>query len=377
MNEPASSGDALPDAGSILAMLPLLDLSSVAEIEHALSLRLTPAPTPAERRWAQLGVLATLLNAFTEPGGRVPSLARHAYEQHRERHAPKAPDHRTLVELYGSWVKACKAAHGLLPDGRYLGKGKPWPSPLLNRQRVPSYSLEELHGAIERCAAELGRVPSSGDYHRWSIEKKRHARRTGAKLRIPDIKVLYRLYTEGANRWQCAVAGARLNEVVIAQARAKKLLGAIGVPERPDAPLARLHLLTDEELANAGLAAETRPQVQRAGFGWLPLRQAITLANLLDGSLDWIAGRSLDAGDPPADTATFSADHLKHSLATSNVTPKALREQLELPVGPYRDLVTGKRDAVVAELVVIAAALNCRLDDLLDDLLDGVACSTE
>lgn len=362
----AACAGQLPEIAPVIAMIRLLDRPAAAEIEHALSLRLNPPATAAERRWAQLGALATLMNALPpEADGRVPHLVREAYERHRAAQTPEALDHRTLVSLYGSWLKACRAAHGLLPDGRYLGTGQPWPSPLLSRRRVPAYSLEEVHKAIERSALELGRVPSSRDYQQWSIEKKRRARQTGAKVRIPDIKVLYRLYPEGANRWLLAVAAARLNEVAIALARAKKLLGAAGVPERPDEPLARLRQVSDGELARAGFDAEGRAQLNAEGFGWLQLSQGIRIARLLEGSIDWMVGRSLDVGQPPEPTAAFDTDRLTSRLGESKVTPKTLREELDLPVGPYRDLVTGKREPSIAELVVIATVIGCPLAELL------------
>lgn len=353
-------------AAPVIAMLEALEREALAELEHALSLRLERRLTAAERRWAELGALATLLTGLPpEPDGRTPRLARETYEQHRELHAPDAPDYRTLVERYGSWVRVCRAAHGLLPDGRYLGAGQPWASPARGRKKVAEYTTEELHEAIRRCALELGHIPGSGDYKSWSSEKKLRARKTGARLRIPDMKVLYRLYPEGVNRWQLALADAHLNEVDIARARARKLLGASGCHELPNEPIGRLRLVTEGELTMAGFSGDDRSEIEREGFSWLPLSRAIALAELLDGCLDWLTGRSLDTGQAPVGAAAFAPDTFAALLKTSKVSPKHVREQLDLPTGPYRDLVGGRREPLVAELIVMATLLRCRLDDLV------------
>lgn len=352
-------------AAPVIAMLEVLEREALAELEHALSLRLEPGPTAAERRWAELGALAMLLNALPpEPEGRTPRLAREVYERHRMVHAPDAPDHRTLVVRYGSWAGACRAAHGLLPDGRYLGVGKPWASPSRGRAKTPAYSADELYEAIRRCALEIGRIPTSHDYHRWSLEKKHRARQTGAQLRIPDIKVLYRIYPNGENRWQLALVDARLNEVEVARARARKLLG-VACRELPNEPMSRLRLLAESALTNAGFSLDDRGELERAGVGWLPLSRAAVLAELLGGSLDWLVERSLEPGSAPARNSVFASGTFSALLTANKVSPKQVREQLDLPSGPFRDLVGGKREPIVAELVVMATLLRCRLDDLV------------
>ncbi len=213
-------------------MLDGLNPEAVSELERALSLKLTVSPSAAERRVRELGALATLLGRQPavpdDPDDKIPSVEIDAYERFREEYAVDAPDHRRLVERYGSWLKACRAAFELLPDGRFRGSANPWPSPTRGKPRVRAYTKEELHAAIRRCALELARAPSSGDFHRWTREKKRLARFAGVQPtgvepdehpRFPSISVLYRFYPHGTNRWRLALADANLTDVELSLPR--------------------------------------------------------------------------------------------------------------------------------------------------------------
>lgn len=351
-------------------MLRVLELPVLAELEHALAHRLEPAPTPAERRWSELGVLARLLNERQPlPGEDAPRLERRVYEQHRARHAPQAPDPHTLVERYGSWRKACRAAYGLLPDGRYGGVGNPWPSPFLGRTSAAPYTREEVSESIRQCALDLGRIPTSHDYHYWTREKKRRGRLSGANVRHPSISVLYRLYRRGENRWQLALTDARLNVVEIAQSRAQKLLGRASASLRPADPIARLQRLDAYGLAAAGISREKHVQIIREGFTWLPLNLALALARALGGSLDWLAGLTLDSGMPPEEAAALQPKVLAELIAKKKVEPKLLRDHLDLPNGPYRDLISGKREPILAELIVI----SCEVSSPISRFVSGTA----
>ncbi len=368
----------------IEAMLNQLGEVALAELDRALTLRLHPAPTPAERRVAELGFLSQLVaEARDASSPSVPRIEQAVYEQRRRAVGSGAPTAETLAARYGGWRPACRAAFGLLPDGRYVGKGKPWASPARGRKKIPAYTLEEVHAAIRRCALELGRMPSSGDYHWWSREKRRLLRARGVQLetstlpehRIPGIEALYRHYPAGAARFRQAVRDSNLSEVDVAIARARHLLPSLEISEVADGPLAALRELhsrtnivragnRDEAHATAGLLDACIAQIEEHGFGCLSLRNAVQIARLLGGSLDWLAGRSTSRGSPPAgdrfDAAQFDSRARKLKLAA-----RLIREKLALPAGPYRRLMSGADEPVLVELAILASLTRVAMNDLL------------
>lgn len=358
---------------AVRAMLSTAGDTTLAELERALSLQLTGPQTAAERRVAQLGTLTRLLRE-RDPDwqGNRPPLTREEYDERRVEIDPMAPAAETLAARYGSWLKACRAAHGLLEDGRYTGSSQPWAQPLRGRARLRPYTLEEVHAALRRCALELGRVPSSGDYHWWTREKKRLLRQRGIDLqtsldpqhRIPGIGPLYRYYGKGRAKFQQALADARLNPVEIAAARAKRLLAGIQLPAHTDAPKAELLQHAPTELAAAGVTAESRKLVDAHGFGPLPISQAAAVARLLECALDWLAGCSLHRGEPP--TGSRLDTILVSSLAKDRgVSSRELREALSLPTGPFRRIMSGSAEPTLAEVAAIAACLHRRTDEII------------
>jgi len=356
----------------IEALLRALEQGSLAELERALTLRLQPTPTPAERRVAELGLLAELLaergSAASPDSPDVPRVEREAYERHRLASRADAPAADTLAKRYGGWRRACRAAHGLLPDGRHRGPGKPWPSPARGRRRVSPYSLEEIRAAIRRCALELGRIPSSGDYHWWSREKRRALRARGVELatsrlpehRVPGIEALYRHYPCGRERFRQALRESALSEVEIAIARANRLLPALKVAHGPRTALRELASRTQA----AGLDSDTLARIEEHGFGWLDLPRAVEIARLLRGSLEWLVGRSASRGSPPAGES-FDSERFRLLARERKLSEREICERLSLPAGPFRRLMRGSDQPLLVELAILSSLVGTGIDELV------------
>jgi hypothetical protein len=207
---------------AIRAMLAELEPPVLLELKRALELKLAPRRSKAAERVAQLGFLAELLDehAPRRAEGAPPRVPRELYDRSRPAAAPRS---ERLVELYGSWLKACRAATGLLPDGRWTGPSKPWPNPTLGRRMSKDYALDEVRQAIRTCALQLGRRPTAEDYRRWRDAKLRRARRAGRAdhCRLPPLSSIYLRYRAGENRWRIALDDAviRDEDLVATQAR--------------------------------------------------------------------------------------------------------------------------------------------------------------
>jgi hypothetical protein len=353
----------------IIAMLGTLPSSALAELESALRGRLTPTATAAERRVAELGFLAQLLHEIkptpSSPGAatvghgrrraddmQVPLLAREVYESRQPTESPASPTAAQLLERYGWWPRACRSAYGLQADGRSRGGSSAWAQPLVGKRR-PRYDIDDVRASIRRCAGELGRVPSAGDYHLWAREAKAKARATGAGTsaasdhpRVPGISVVYRLFKESGseeNRWRAALADVGLTETEVAEARRKRLVGVTKPPDRK---------------------RQTRPE-RESSVEALPLHLAIERAREQGGSLDWLAGRSLAPGTPPAAGSRFAPERLREARERRGVTDGELRGAVKLQVGPWRRMVAGKIEPTLGQITKLAALTGVRIDDLL------------
>jgi hypothetical protein len=189
----------------LLVMIKVLEDGNLAELARAVRLTLDPPPSPAKRRLAELGFLASLLNATPPQRGRgFAVLERRQYDKLRPTSATSSA---ALVRRYGSWHAACYAAYGLSTDGRWLGRGRPWPSSR-GRPGVEPYKREEVLAALQQCQRELGRRPSVTVFTRWSREKRRDARKRGAAARVPGPAVVYRYYPSERGGWIAALRDA-------------------------------------------------------------------------------------------------------------------------------------------------------------------------
>ena len=150
------------------------------------------APEAAsKRRWRELGFLATLLDKVPQPPDALPHIERQVYERRRATEAPEAPRGAWLCERYGSWKRACYAAWGVLRDGsRRSGTYEP----RLPMATAASARIRQTNAfvAVRECAEALGHIPSSWEYHRWSLARRRRAKEIGTPLRLPYYKAVLR-----------------------------------------------------------------------------------------------------------------------------------------------------------------------------------------
>ena len=366
-------GEGDPALAPLLAMLSSLPRESLAELEAALSRRLLPTPSPAERRVGELGFLAQLLHelrpaeeqlppdateeirttAAINCGRRcaadidVPRLDRMVYEQRQPLEAPDAPSAYLLVKRYRTWTRACRAAYGLRPDGRSIGPSNAWAQPQRGKRRPPRYTKDELRDSIRRCAFLLGRIPSAGDYHLWAREQKRLDRRRGSGERnegdqplVPGIQVVYRLHKKAgseANRWRAAVADAQLDDAEIARARYRLL----GLDEEQPVPKPHERLLL------------------------LSISEAIVQAQEVGVSLDWLAGRAVEPGVPPSESAVFDPTLVAMERRRRGIAESDIRQALRLQLGPWRRLLNGKLEPTLGQVATIGTALGLPGDRFL------------
>jgi predicted RNA-binding Zn ribbon-like protein len=357
-----------PELLAVLAMLETLDALALAELERALRLRLTPALTAAERRVDELGFLARLLDelpATTRSNG-IPQLDRAAYESRQPLEAPDAPTAKTLVANHGSWQRVCRAAFGLLPDGRTRAKVSPWASTTRGKPRTLKYTREEARSAIRSCADSLGRLPDASAYQRWSTETKRLARERGAEVpRLPSLRAIYRHYPKGENRWRLAVADAALTDGDIARARTERVLRLPSNAVLPETAEVTFAGADPAQLAAIGIKEQRRKQALRYGLGVLTLREAIAVAQLLDGSLDWLAGIDVERDAAPSDDTRFDVAAVKTFQEKVGTETSALRQRVGLPLGRWRRLMNGNDEPDLGEVISFAATLGCSPRDLV------------
>jgi hypothetical protein len=179
------------------AMANQLSADEVREIERLVRQRLQVWPTRAAKGRAEtLGFLADLL--AKQPVFVLPfrAIERKTYDELRPAAAPTS---QRLVRAFGSWLGVCRAADGVLSDGR-----KARPGTVASRAaygpRPPTYTRDEVIAAVQRCASAMGRTPSSHNYHCWSIGEPARARRHGEMSRLPAYRVICRLFRPEADK---------------------------------------------------------------------------------------------------------------------------------------------------------------------------------
>lgn len=349
-------------------MLAALTPEALAEVERALLLDLRPQPSAAEQRVAELGALAEMLHEIRPPGAInradpdaaqrrtrtiPPGLRRETYDAVRPLHAPSS---EVLVGRYGSWAKARRAAYGLLPDGRYLGVGRPWPQVTLPERVI--YTREDSERAIRRCALDLGRHPSSTFYDRWQRAKKARLAPTAyARERIPGLKRIMQLYKRS---WIAAVTAANITDSDLAVARAS---WAKVLDEDPleASVIETLRTLPAEVWQRLGLLPYEEALVRDQGAGQLLFSQAAALAQQLGVGLDWLAGASTHHGEPPLDT-TFDAARLRAVRVGSGKSIAAVAKGAVLSSAHVRRVLAGSFEPTLDEAGRIARTLAASLD---------------
>jgi hypothetical protein len=316
-----------PVPGELVALTVMLEHCSVAgkvELERMLTATLYPAPSVTENRLAELLPLAEVLEsslAVHVPNHPVApvQVEQETYDRVRPAGAPSA---QTLIKRYGGasrggWYWACRAAWGLMPDGRKREPGAAWGYPNRGTSRLPPSSRDAVLASIRECALALGRRPSSHMFKRW-VETQRRAKRgrrgergrAGTGQRLFGMDAVDRHFSG----WRVALAAANITEAELAQARAGRLpsggvgtsaagassVGGAGRAEGAEgafpgggSPADRLLALSSDELASAGFSDAERAALAKLGakgFRKLSLSRAAALAHTLGGSLDWLAG---------------------------------------------------------------------------------------
>jgi hypothetical protein len=173
-------GDLEAGLAPVRAMIAVLPAEAVAEIGRALHGKLNAPPTAAEHRVSELSFLARLLDEQPQHPDRLPYISRKQYEARRATDSAVAPPAARLQERFGSWSRACHAAWGLLEDGRCWAAGDPWPRPT---RHPKNYTVEEAAASVRACTHALDHAPSSQEYHRWILNRRRRARTTGEDAR--------------------------------------------------------------------------------------------------------------------------------------------------------------------------------------------------
>jgi hypothetical protein len=332
----------------IRAMLDELDGAAIAEVERALRGRLTPkTETPAERRARRLGFLARLIE---ETGSaRVPRVV---YDEARPDTAPSGQE---LVDEFRLWRRACRAAAGVMADGRI---NRPDGN---NHHRTPgartktrAYSRDEIVNAVRRCALDTGRKPTANAYERWRAKKVEAAKRHGKpQPRLPDLSTIARTFPH----WRQAIAAAAIDQGALARAREEALPR---IERRPPT-------LTATELTGAGgghLLTKSGAVDQRQ-LELLPLSEALALCRAIDCSLEYLLGAG-DRGRSPSGEL-FAYETWKARLAESGVRERQLLQQIGMPLGPYRQLLRGKHQPTLAQLKTFAAIAAAPMSALLTE----------
>jgi hypothetical protein len=258
---------------AMLAMLDQLDGPALSELERALRGKLAAAQeTPAERRGRRLGFLAELI--------RLTGAARPPRTQYDALRPPTAPSGQELVDEFGSWRKVCRAAAGVLPDGRINRTGGTnHPRTPGERQKTEAYTRDEIATAIRRCAYALGRKPTSGSYEQWREREIRKAKRHGQpRPRIPSLETVRRQF----DTWRAALAAAAIDERALEQARERRQARTDRKPPK----------ITASELASAGADHLLRRtgEIDFERISAPPLGEALELARILDCSLEYLLG---------------------------------------------------------------------------------------
>lgn len=193
-----------PSLVPLRAMIGCLSPPARKELARVLHAKLNRPVSPAERRVRELGLLARVLDEVPQPPERLPYVERKLYDARREETGRAALSSSTLADRFGSWKQACRAAWGLLRDGRSVGDRDPWARP----PRGAPYTIEEARATLHECARALGRVPTSHEFHMWVMERRSRARQTGEAARVAHLSSVYRLIApdrSDRNGWQLIV----------------------------------------------------------------------------------------------------------------------------------------------------------------------------
>lgn len=379
---PGVGSDAALSAGARLALAMVCGLEPLAqaEIHRALHAQLHPEPVAGQWRVKNLGPLARMLDRWPDFMGRqpdpdeelwwdgkpwpgVPVIPREVYDQHRP---PGAPDSRRLVQQLGGkesggWLMVCRAAYGLLPDGRYLGCGRPRPMHRMldgGKRGRPLWDPDRCAQAVRRCALDIGRVPSSSDYTRYQRAKARRLNDPDRlRFGLPTVQTVQ----NHLGPWPRVLRAARVQpEDLIAARKAWAPGSAQAKVHVQDTVIARLAALAELGLLRAGITARHRDRLVGLGalaneqgvrgLEKLTLAQAAQLAAALGGSLPWLLGEESVPGEPCPSDLTLDGEAVKQWLTKRGLQHTGVRTKLKLTLSQWRRALTGQHDLTVGQL---------------------------
>jgi hypothetical protein len=194
-----------PQLAPIRAMIERLSPDERETLLRVFHDQVFAPPSGAERRVADLGFLAKLLDELPQHPDEPPYVDQKIYIDRQPKEAPTAPSARRLVKRYGSWERVCREAFGLLPDGRNRFGHRPPGTP---RGRPPAYTAEECIASVRECVQSLGYIPSSFEYHLWRNERVRQAKALGQPIRLCPYNTIMRVLAPERPRrggWQVVI----------------------------------------------------------------------------------------------------------------------------------------------------------------------------
>lgn len=177
----ADTGGGAPDrpegvseaAELIARLIPHLPEKTVLDLGRLLQ-RHTTRPDPGGARYVRLGLLMELV---ADGHGVLP--ATREYEAERAMRVSRGEDqwpaHSTLINAYGTWVRAVRAAMLLVRDGTSSKVS----SANHHTRFEPSYSLKEVLDALIACRDAIGEWPTEGEYTEWRRAARDLARNAG------------------------------------------------------------------------------------------------------------------------------------------------------------------------------------------------------
>jgi hypothetical protein len=280
------------------------------------------------------------------------------YDQLRPATAPSAA---RLTNRYGGWTIACRAADGLLEDGRYLGIGRPWVTrpPAV---RPGGFTREEVVDAIRACALHTLTRPSGFRYQRWSEAKRRRAQRLGnPSVQLPTHTTIVRLFDSYAK----ALTAAKITDEYLDTERLRR--AGLAVHELPTSPRVRLSEASASDLAEIRIDPDLVQALLAEGFNDLLLPQAVHLARILCGSLDWLAELTPEPGRPPAASAgtQVEPDAIRRLRTSAQISETELRAVIEMPLGPWKRILTGRDTPTLGLTTALGQALGASVSDIL------------
>ena len=360
----------------VLALVEECSPQGVVELERALTAHLRDEETPRERRVRELLPLAELLesgHAVRIPGHPVAEarIARQDYDRLRPEGAPSS---EALADRFGGedragWLYVCSAAHGLLPDGRKRGQPLAWPTGLRGNPQPTHSGGEAVTRSIRACALALGRRPNSAIYEEWVGRRRRAARQHGGaravdKLALRRLSQVYDHFPD----WDSALRAADITDAEHAAARAKRLtvVDPEQLPEGPPKPAERFEELQEDQLDALELTAVERRRSARGDYAKLELGRAAALAHALGGSLDWLAGRVEDPGEPSRVRVRLSQRALTEARQRQCVSEEYLWRRAKLGQEGWWDVLRGVRQPTLGQLKRWADIIEVSIAELVE-----------